>query len=201
MTFDSAMLAAGEARYRLYRWRGAAVTLGRSQVAEQVLAHPDGILWAKRPTGGGAVLHGHDLTLSLVVGLEGLGLDGKRLGSIYEALTLPLVSGFARLGVGVGRGSGGGPAADCFASAGPYDLVEGSGRKVAGCAMRVTRGSALLQASLPVERASVRASSVIVGGVDFEPALFGFGFDELASVLEAEIQAGIAGVRRADRGF
>jgi len=64
-----------------------------------------------------------------------------------------------------GRTAPGGPSSDCFADIASYDLVA-NGEKICGCAMRVTRSAALLQASIPFREPTVLASAVIAGGKD-----------------------------------
>jgi lipoate-protein ligase A len=78
MAVDEALLAThAEARgvptLRIYGWRPAAVSLGRSQDAGHLLNAPylreENIDLVRRPTGGLAVLHEHERTYSVVAGL------------------------------------------------------------------------------------------------------------------------------------
>ena len=57
----------GNSGARVYTWSKLCVSLGRNQNPERALLNTKKIDWVMRPTGGKAVLHGHDLTVSLIV--------------------------------------------------------------------------------------------------------------------------------------
>lgn len=171
MELDTVLLDRGELAWRVYGWEGPWVSLGRFQRPERAV--PNGWeRWCSRPTGGRAVLHGHDLTLAFVRPLGGN--DTRDLRSIYRRLVAPLAEALtacglpARLAEGtrhVRKAEG----EDCFAMASPLDLIDPfSGRKVGGCALRVTERAALLQASVPVRPPLVEPRTAIVGGVPVE---------------------------------
>src|SRR5687768_7523544 len=61
----------GEFSLRFYSWDGPWVTLGRFQDPARDLLDPSLVPWVVRPTGGKAVLHGHDLTVTLACSHEG----------------------------------------------------------------------------------------------------------------------------------
>lgn len=164
MARDRALLAAaerGEAGARVYGWDGLWVSLGRFQSPERDLVSPSTTRWVMRPTGGRAVLHGHDVTVGLAAPLEALGISSRGLRPAYRAVVGPLVEGLRACGVpavlaedrrAVGAsGASHSPApADCFAVASPNDVVdERTGAKVCGCALRLTEWAVLVQASLP----------------------------------------------------
>src|SRR5579862_8679410 len=65
---------AGAAGCRVYGWDGPWVSLGRFQSPKRDLLSPENTHWVTRPTGGKAVLHGHDVTVGLAVPLDTLGL-------------------------------------------------------------------------------------------------------------------------------
>src|SRR5205085_6034945 len=82
---------AGEAGCRVYGWLGPWVSLGRFQSPERDLVQPEATNWVVRPTGGKAVLHGHDLTVGLAVPLSALGLENRSLKAVYRAIVQPLI--------------------------------------------------------------------------------------------------------------
>ncbi|MCX7713253.1 MAG: hypothetical protein N2035_06275 [Chthoniobacterales bacterium] len=51
--------------FRLYQWRTTTVTFGRFYPYHDAVAHFPNLPLARRPTGGGAVLHQHDFTFSI----------------------------------------------------------------------------------------------------------------------------------------
>lgn len=160
MALDAALLDAaerGEPGWRVYRWDGPWVSLGRFQSPEKAVA-PGWDRWCVRPTGGRAVLHGHDVTLALALPLSDLNADGdcRRVKALYRRLIGPLVAALGDCGLPcrlaettryVGRGR---ESEDCFAFRSPNDVVcPDTGAKLCGCALRVTERAALLQASVP----------------------------------------------------
>ncbi|MCH8275416.1 MAG: hypothetical protein IH851_11575 [Armatimonadetes bacterium] len=161
MARDRALLRraeeSGVAAARLYEWDGPWVSLGRFQRPERDLLDPDLIPWTLRPTGGKAVLHGHDLTIALACPLEALGCSRHAVRAAYRAIVRPLIAGLRSLGVDAvlaeetGSVSSLHRTADCFLHISPNDVVERqSGRKLIGCALRVTRAAVLAQCSVPV---------------------------------------------------
>jgi lipoate-protein ligase A len=153
MSRDADMLRAGVPAARVYYWDGPWVSLGRSQVAEKVLLDPEGVRWVKRPTGGSAVLHGHDVTVSLVLRV----VRERSIRDTYRTAIAPLVGALRRFGIDAELGedspyvSVGARAVDCFKHISPNDVIDlRTGRKLIGTAMRVTGGFALAQCSIPV---------------------------------------------------
>lgn len=146
----------GGAYARVYSWTGAWVSLGMSQVADRELLDPNLVPWVVRPTGGKAVLHGHDATLGLAVNLELLGVGARALRSAYRAIIAPLTHALTSCGLPctlaeetrfVHRGV---RTADCFAHTSANDVVNPvSGQKICGCALRMTDRAVLVQASIP----------------------------------------------------
>lgn len=156
MRMDAQLLSLGVPAIRIYGWTEAWVTLGRYQNREGLLANLP-VKTTVRPTGGRAVLHGHDLTVGMAVGYSDLNTLPRKLRETYRAITKPLIEGLRAAGVNAGlgeelaksarvRGS-----ADCFLAASDNDIVDlSSGSKVCGCALRMDRDRALIQASIPL---------------------------------------------------
>ncbi len=149
----------GEASARLYTWETPWVTLGKFQRAETALLPACPIGHTIRPTGGKAVLHGHDLTVTLAIPLALIGLpDGSReLKRAYRAVTEPLIAGLNEGGVSAALAEqtkfvrSRGKVADCFAHISPNDIVDPqTGQKVCGCALQMTQKAILVQSSIPL---------------------------------------------------
>jgi lipoate-protein ligase A len=151
----------GEYSLRFYSWDGPWITLGRFQSPEVDLLDPSLVPWVMRPTGGKAVLHGHDLTITLACPHEGLGVR-----QVYRMLVRPLVEGLRLAGQDAALGEetrfvGSGSASDCFRHVSANDVVDpNTGRKLVGCALKVTRTVALAQCSIPLGLPLVDPASV-----------------------------------------
>ena len=147
---------------RLYTWDGPWVSIGRFQRVEDAIV-PGWTRWIRRPTGGAAVLHGHDLTVSLSTPTA-----SGRPGEIYCTLLEPVLEALTACGLPChtcGDNVTAARSQDCFASTDRYDVVNEKGEKVCGCAMRITRTHALLQISIPYTTPSIDPASAILGGV------------------------------------
>jgi len=160
MRLDQAMLdeveASGSARARIYGWDGPWVSLGRFQRPERDLLPDCPVPWVRRPTGGRAVLHGHDVTLAMAVAFDAwLGAPAPRSPRAFaDELTLPIARALARCGLAARQGAETGrpgPSADCFAHAAPTDLADArTGVKLCGAALRLSARAVLVQASIPI---------------------------------------------------
>lgn len=192
MERDAALLADAErgiAGWRVYGWDGPWVSLGRFQRADRAVV--DGWeRWCIRPTGGRAVLHGHDRTLAFALPHDG---DCRQIKAVYRRLIAPLVEALNCCGLEcrlaettryVGRGR---ESEDCFAFRSPNDVVcPNTGKKVCGCALRIGERGALLQASVPYCAPLVQPDDVIVGAVQPEASRWDSGgFVEAVSVAMA----------------
>ncbi len=154
---------------RAYRWNSPWVSVGRHQDPNRDLV--SGVVpFVRRPTGGKAVLHGHDWTVGMAIPLARFGVGSRSLGPLYRRIVAPVVDALSRCGLraclaeergAVDRFAGTG---DCFAIRAPLDIVDRwTGQKLGGCALRVTDSAVLAQISIPVGSALVPPESVILG--------------------------------------
>lgn len=140
---------------RLYAWDPPCISLGYGQIAGREVdpeaCRRAGVGTVRRPTGGRAVLHWHELTYSLVCRRDDP-LAGGELEDTYKVVGECLVEGLALLGVRAvlerARGRRQAPRSDtasapCFTSAARWE-VKWNGRKLVGSAQR-RWGQALLQ--------------------------------------------------------
>lgn len=173
MARDAAMLQRSESggtEVRVYTWNGPWVSLGRFQHPDRALVSPEKTQWVMRPTGGKAVLHGHDVTISVSANLAELGIgddQSRRVSTVYRAIVGPLVDALGQSGLPAVLAENtvhvrnAGHTSDCFAHVSPNDVVDpATGEKVCGCALRVTERAVLLQASIPIGIPLVDPSSV-----------------------------------------
>lgn len=165
----------GVAGARVYRWDGLWVTLGRNQTAEGALVSPESTRWVMRPTGGAAVVHGSDITISIACPLAALGIDERQLRRIYRAVSDPIIRTLNACGLPSALAedtpfvSANHALADCFASKSRNDVVDpDTGRKVCGCALSVSHGAVLIQASIPYAPPIRPISEVVRDGQDQE---------------------------------
>lgn len=167
---------------RFFRWCRPTVSLGHSQTPEAVV-DPEacarlGVDVVRRPTGGGAVLHHHEITYSVVATPAQLGVRSPR--EAYDRISQALLEGLRRLGVAradVARPVG--PArrvADfCFAETAHYEITV-AGRKLIGSAQRWGRAAVLQHGSILLDF-EARLAEV------FRPGLFRPNFTTLRAVL------------------
>ncbi len=163
MAVDAALLAWAVRTHpqrpvlRLYRWARPTLSLGVHQrvsdeLEDRCAAHNVDVV--RRPTGGTAVLHGGDLTYSVVAPAGGRGVL-----EAYSWVAQGLIAGLALLGISAeagsrGTGPDGAPALDarsaCFATTLGADLKVG-GSKICGSAQVRRSGWFLQHGSIPME--------------------------------------------------
>lgn len=171
---DLELLAAGQPACRLYEWDGVWVTIGRFQRPEKDLVDLDAYPWIVRPTGGKAVLHGHDWTIGLAVPLAAIATQdwpieklSRSVRQVYRHVASPIIQALRACGLRAALGEetsfrGGPRVADCFAHISANDIVEEeTGVKVCGCALKLTPGAVLVQASIPRAEPLVAPARVI----------------------------------------
>ena len=141
-------LRSGEGVLRLYQWDLPTVSFGRNEPARGLYlegkAEEEGVAFVRRPTGGRAVLHHHELTYALVfpVGVFG------GLKKAYRLINQGLRAGLEGLGAAVQLASSTGPslrpdAGPCFRQPAEGE-VTALGRKLIGSA-QVRIGDSILQ--------------------------------------------------------
>jgi lipoate-protein ligase A len=158
---------------RLYSWRPAALSLGRSQRAEgsfdaRVLAR-ERIDLVRRPTGGGAVLHELERTYA-VVGALGVPPFSGGVIATYRSIAGALARGLARLGVAAvpaepTRGGSRERSVSCFERLGAWEMAA-NGRKLVGSAQARRRGAFLQHGSIPLSLDPPRLEMVLGVAVD-----------------------------------
>ena len=149
MAVDEALLESAAApAIRFYRWRGPALSFGYfglfADVAEQSRAREI----VRRWTGGGVVLHGDDLTYSIIIP-TGHALVGRSSLEIYSAVHDAIRRALQASGVEATLAAAAAPKVSehCFANAVRADVIS-DGRKIAGAAQRRSRLGLLHQGSI-----------------------------------------------------
>ncbi len=202
MARDSQLLVDAErgvVAARVYRWDGPWVSLGMFQDPLRDLLDPKRVPWVMRPTGGKAVLHGHDETIGLAAPICLLGSESRSIKALYRAIIRPIVRALDACGLPAvlaadrlpGDRVHNVPTADCFAYTSPNDVVDpATGIKVCGCALRVTDRAVLVQASVPNGTPLVDPQSVFAHAAT--PCLRRWDGTRLAESLEAELRSALA---------
>jgi len=145
----------GPPSLRLYAWKNPTLSLGAHQSAADAdlrACRRLGVDLVRRPTGGGAVLHHHEITYA-VTGRLGEAPFPRSVVAVYEKIAAALVAGMARLGVAAVASrtvaSGLAPA-HCFGEPSSRELIA-RGRKLAGSAQLRRRGAFLQHGSILVD--------------------------------------------------
>jgi lipoate-protein ligase A len=150
MAFDEALLDAhepGDLTLRLYAWSPFGLSLGYFQAAgeaREALEAEPALVLTRRLTGGGAIIHAHELTYALVTDAPS---DPGGSRALYGRMNRAIVDALASAGV-TSRERGGKPGASggaflCFERHADFDVTVEE-RKISGSAQR-RKGRALLQ--------------------------------------------------------
>jgi lipoyl(octanoyl) transferase len=161
MAIDEALLEnATNPAIRFYRWQSPALSFGYFGRFADVASHQGERDLVRRWTGGGIVLHGEDLTYSIVI-LASDAAFAESSTSIYETIHQGLCHALNTIGKCAAVAGGIDPGHtkiamrsavsdagyNCFANPVRADVMI-NGRKIAGAAQRRTRGGLLQQGSI-----------------------------------------------------
>jgi hypothetical protein len=170
MAVDETLLdsaAEGICTVRWYRWEQATLSLGYFQSQEEALADSRlrDLPIVRRLSGGGAIVHHHELTYSCAVpALHPLAAAPRRL---YSAVHEGIIGVLAEFGYEAALRGTNAPALGaeylCFGRMDDFDVVMG-GHKVLGSAQRRRKGAVLQHGRQPDARA-VRMGARISRGV------------------------------------
>jgi lipoate-protein ligase A len=202
---------------RFFGWQPPAVSLGYFQKTPREIdvgaCRRAGIDIVRRPTGGKAVLHEHELTYSLVAAADDPLFTGDIVGT-YRVVSACIEEALRRLGLTPevafeGRSAAGTPMEGyCFAAPSRYELLVG-GRKICGSAQVRSGGAFLQHGSLLADLDPVRTASVM--GVSVEGVVKttttlreqlgrAIGYEDLGRLLRDAFEDTL-GVRLAEGGL
>jgi lipoate-protein ligase A len=148
--FLSACDSPGIATVRLYGFHPPTVSFGYRQTPEEAVdvasCRELGIGWVRRPTGGRALLHHHELTYSVAAPV-GDPFRGFGVRSLYESVSSVLRRALTRLGVPLDAGETAAVRArepglhvPCLALPGSHEITSGGRKIVASSQRRGRRG-------------------------------------------------------------
>jgi len=190
---------------RLYQWRPACLSLGRFQRSgevDQEACARHGVAIVRRPSGGRALLHDHELTYAIVARDDHPLLGGESILASYRQISLALRDGLRRLGVAaeltpVERERRAGGSAACFDAPASYELTFG-GRKLVGSAQTRRSGVLLQHGAIPLTPHASRLATLLrYAPADLDAKMIALseaggqtvGFEELAQALVAGFAA------------
>ena len=149
MGIDEALLeTAGTPSIRFYKWDHPALSFGYFGKFSDVMSYSAERDLVRRWTGGGIVLHGDDLTYSIVLPATDRAFSESST-SIYETIHKALRAALAANGQSAELAMNGAPkiSESCFANPVRADVFL-NGNKIAGAAQRRTRRGLLQQGSI-----------------------------------------------------
>ncbi len=152
MACDAALLEAaqrdGTRTLRLYAWDAPTLSFGRHEPArrryDRAAIEARGLAAVRRPTGGRAVLHHHEVTYSVTAPTETFGSLRDTYLEVHALIAAALRSLGAAVSLAPPRPAAGVGAGACFASAAGGEVVAAGGRKLVGSA-QVRQARAFLQ--------------------------------------------------------
>lgn len=150
---------------RVYRWAGAWGSIGYFGSLAEARTGLPGPSWVRRWTGGGTVDHRRDWTYTLVAP-AGSALHGMKGAESYRVIHEALSAALAEEGMATRLASDQESTGEamCFSNPVGHDLVDKSGRKLAGAGQRRTRVCLLHQGSVALpcdlETSGLRASAL-----------------------------------------
>jgi lipoate-protein ligase A len=171
-----------EAVFSIYEWMRPTLSLGRNQIArdqyDRDVIRSAGVDVVRRPTGGRALLHYHEVTYSVTAPV-----GSTSLRESYEGINRILLNGLARLGVDASVATGGAMEAPgpvpCFSDPAAGELVV-NGRKLVGSAQLRDGGAFLQHGSILIEDDQGFISQLMLGRASNGPVP---GAATLSSIL------------------
>ena len=161
MAIDEAMLLTQKASFqptlRFYDWLQPAFSFGYFQrIAEEVdvvACDAHGIEFVRRMTGGGTVIHGWDVTYTIIVP-HGSGMFPKDISTAYCAISDCLINGLQRLGIDVThqieKPIAGNAPNICLTNPAQYDTLL-NGKKIAGVSQRRNQAGVMYQGYIALD--------------------------------------------------
>jgi lipoate-protein ligase A len=182
---------------RFYNWGPPCVSLGRLQKSFDFSgARSSGFDVVRRPTGGRAVLHQHEITYCAVIHEKHLPRESRSVTGAYEWLSAGFIEGLKTLGVKAqlsAAHAGKAAPTNCFHAAAQSDFMV-DGRKLIGAAQCRKDGAILQHGAILLKIDHAAWQDAVGGAMDGAIALHDLG---VLSHRDEIIQALCAGISRA----
>ncbi|HOL22641.1 MAG TPA: lipoate--protein ligase family protein [bacterium] len=143
--------------FRIYGWKPYGFSIGYSQKAEDVLDIPacirDGIPFVKRPTGGGIIFHGDEVTYAVVCSTGDINAP-RSVRDGYKILCSFILEAYRHYGLEPIFAIDSGQvkkerSSICFSSFEDYDILV-NGKKIGGNAQKRSRDIIMQHGSIPL---------------------------------------------------
>ncbi|MCX8082375.1 MAG: lipoate--protein ligase family protein [bacterium] len=143
--------------FRIYGWCPYSFSVGYSQKMNEVLditaCIKDGISFVRRPTGGGIIYHGNEVTYSVVLSSEDIGMPSTVKGC-YKKICAFIFNAYCHYGLRPIFAIDSGQIKKekstlCFASFEDYDILI-NGKKIGGNAQKRHKGIIMQHGSIPL---------------------------------------------------
>ncbi|WP_331774372.1 lipoate--protein ligase family protein [Sulfurospirillum sp. 1612] len=155
MSIDASLLTGANLPvFRLYSWEPNCFSIGRFQKIEEIKDwHIYGKKWAQRITGGGLLLHGFDVSYTVVMPIAMLGK--RSVKQSYEYICEFLLNFYKNLGLHPHWAKDILPdslshSSFCQEGFEPYDIII-EGKKIGGNAQKRTKDVILQHGSIPIQ--------------------------------------------------
>ena len=142
--------------FRIYEWKQPCITYGKFQQIEKQINKKaclqDNIQLVKRPTGGRAILHFHEITFSILFPSEAVSPYNFRNSFLFAGDLI--VQSFLQLNIEAGISLKPKKYQNkdlCFQSTTQYEIIDKDSNKLAGVAQYFTKKGVLIQASIPLK--------------------------------------------------
>ena len=178
MAIDEALLLTQKASFqptlRFYDWLQPAFSFGYFQrISEEVdvsACDTHGIELVRRMTGGGTVIHGWDVTYTIIVP-HGSGMFPKDISGAYCAISDCLINGLQRLDIDVAhqieKPLAGNTPNICLTNPAQYDTLL-NGKKIAGVSQRRNQSGVMYQGYIALDLPTSDVLALASKQVDFD---------------------------------
>ena len=158
---------------RVYSWQPFTISIGYHQDAKEIdsaKCRRDGVGFVRRPTGGRAIFHAHEVTYSVIIP-NGHRLFAKISVDVYNEISSALVLGLQMAGLPVSLEKRSQPDAEfsiyhrqfaCFASSARYEIQYQS-RKLVGSAQRRFANAMLQHGSILIGQHHLKLVEYLAG--------------------------------------
>ena len=206
MAIDEAMLLTQKASFqptlRFYDWLHPAFSFGYFQkISEEVdvsACGTHGIELVRRMTGGGTVVHGWDLTYTIIVP-HGSGMFPKDISAAYCAISDSLINGLQRLGINVAhqieKPIAGNAPNICLTNPAQYDTLL-NGKKIAGVSQRRNQAGVMYQGYIALDLPTSEVLALASRQISFNQVAAGkstaINQSRLVPINRGQLEDGIA---------
>lgn len=180
---------------RFYDWNPSCISLGRLQKDTSFIPTDTAFDWVRRPTGGRAVLHQHEITYCAVIHESYLPRESRSVIGAYNWLSTGFIAGLQTLGVqaqlSAAHARSATVADNCFRAAAQCDFLV-DGRKLIGAAQCRNHGVILQHGAILLEIDSQAWSGVFGDVMNDAVSLRSLGVEASRETIVEALAQGLA---------